>query len=241
MEQIFSIIIPVYNEQERLPRHIDSIFTFFKKYEPQPEIIFVNDGSSDNTLALLQSFQEQYSFQIISDSINRGKGYAVRVGAQAAHGNWIVFFDIDLATPLSEFDHLRSELKPTDQVIIGSRRLPGSAIDKSESWLRVFLGHGFTKLSNLLVPRITDFTCGFKCFSHAAAAEIFSRALINRWGFDTELLYVAYLRGLTIRELAVHWAHDGQSKVKVGGAVASSLKELWQMKYNYWKGLYGKR
>lgn len=201
------------------------------------EIIFVNDGSFDATVKILLEYQKKYPFQIIDYPLNRGKGYAVKQGALAARGDWIVFFDIDLATPLEAFDRLQTEKFGAD-VIIGSRRLDNSQIKKSESKIRTFLGHGFTKISNLLVPKVTDFTCGFKCFSFAAAKIIFSRARINRWGFDTELLYIASLHKLKIKEMSVQWAHDNDSRVNVLKAVISSFKELIEMKMNQIKGLY---
>ncbi len=235
---VFSIVIPVFNEVKRINENIAEIFGFFSQAQQKIEIIFVNDGSTDATEELLKKYQNTYSFQIVSYPDNQGKGYAIRQGTKAAQGKWIVFFDIDLATPLIEFNYLVTFLKPKDQVVIGSRRLQDSEITKSESHIRVFLGQGFTLLSNLLVPGVTDFTCGFKCFSSAAAKVIFSKAQINRWGFDTELLYIAHLNGITIRQMAVSWRHDTDSRVKVFQAVFSSLKELWEMKLNYWKGLY---
>lgn len=234
----YSIIIPVYNEERRIPKTIGQIFDFFKPYQESLEVIFVNDGSKDQTGLLLEEYQKQYQFRVISYQLNRGKGYAVKQGALAANGDWIIFFDIDLATPLTEFDHLLTFLKDNDQVVIGSRRLAQSNIKKYESGLRTFLGQGFTKLSNILVPGIKDFTCGFKCFSRLAVAEIFPRARIDRWGFDTELLYIAHLRKLSIRQMPVTWIHDDDSRVKVFKAVISSFRELIQMLTNRWKGFY---
>ena len=234
----YSIIIPVYNEERRTPKTIGQIFDFFKKYQNDVEIIFVNDGSVDKTKKILEDYQKQYQFKIISYQPNRGKGYAVKQGALVAQGDWVIFFDIDLATPLVEFDHLLAFLKQGDEVVIGSRRVRGANLAKKESWLRTFLGSGFTKLSNILVPGIKDFTCGFKCFSRSAVVQIFPRARIDRWGFDTELLYIAHLRKLPIRQMPVTWIHDDDSRVKVLKAVISSFRELIQMFYHRCRGFY---
>ncbi len=236
--QQFSLLIPVYNEERRIPKTIDAIFAFVQSHPVISEVIFVNDGSTDTTEMVLKQYQSKYHFTLHSYSENRGKGYAIQYGATRATGDWLVFFDIDLATPLAEFDHLLSFMQPTDAVIIGSRRLSGSAIKKSESKIRTFLGQGFTKLSNILVPGVTDFTCGFKCFSRAARDVIFPRARIERWGFDTELLYIAHIHRLSIRQMPVTWAHDSDSKVNVVKAVISSFRELLQMLSNRWRGLY---
>jgi hypothetical protein len=116
--------------------------------------------------------------------------------------------------------------------------LEGSAIQKSESSIRTFLGHGFTKLSTLLVPGIKDFTCGFKAFHRDAAEIIFPRARIDRWGFDTELLYIAHIHKIPVRQMPVAWAHDDDSRVKVFQAVIRSLQELGQMLSNRISGKY---
>jgi len=235
----FSIVIPLYNEEERLPKNIDKIFDFFNEIKNHNfEIIFVNDGSTDNTEKALEKYKNRYDFKIIRYAPNRGKGYAVKQGVMTAQGDWIIFFDIDLATPLEEFNNLCDFIKPGDEIIIGSRRLKNSKIKRSESKLRTFLGHGFTKISNILVPGVTDFTCGFKCLSNEAAKKIFIAAKIERWGFDTEILYIAKLKRIQIRQMPVTWLHDNDSRVKVFNAIASSFKELTQMKFNQLKGLY---
>lgn len=236
----FSVIIPVYNEARRIPRTLPAILEFFSAGGDNPaEIIFVNDGSTDDTVAVLKrSDPDGRLFRVVSYLTNRGKGYAVRRGALSATGDYVVFFDIDLATPLSEFSALRTSITPADGVVIGSRRLVQSRIEKPQSWVRVFLGQNFTRLSNLFVPGVTDFTCGFKCFSRAAASVIFSRARIDRWAFDTELLYIAHIHGIPIREIPVSWRHDDDSRVRVGGAVLNAAIDLFRMAGNRLMGRY---
>jgi dolichyl-phosphate beta-glucosyltransferase len=235
---LFSIIIPLFNEERRLPKTAPLIFDFFRNNKERTELIFVNDGSNDGTANLLEEYRKDFDFKVIAYQENKGKGYAVRQGALQATGDWKIFFDIDLATPLEEFNNLIKFIRSNDQVIVGSRRLKESKIEKYESGLRTFLGQGFTKLSNILVPDITDFTCGFKCFSKEASQKIFSVARIDRWGFDTELLYIAKLKKIPVRQMPVVWAHDADSRVNVVKAVISSFKELIQMKANQIKGFY---
>ena len=237
----FSTVIPVYNEEGQLYEKAEQIFTFFAEFGDAIEIIFVNDGSTDRTESILKNLREDYRFKLISYRENRGKGYAVRQGVLGASGRRILFFDIDLATPLTEFKHLIRFITPDDHVVIGSRLLKNSRIQRPESPLRVTLGTIFRKLSNLFVPQVTDFTCGFKCFSREAARAVFSVAQIDRWAFDTEILYIAKLKNIKIREMPVQWSHHEDSRVRIVRAVFSSLKELCNIKLNQLKGLYDTR
>ena len=233
-----SIIIHVYNEAKRIAKNIDAIFAFFSPYSKSLEVIFVNDGSCDGTEEILKRFQKIYDFKILGYNKNRGKGYAVRRGVLASRGDWVVFFDIDLAVPLTEFEHLLSFQALDDQVIIGSRRLRDSRIGRSESFIRTFLGQGFSFLSNFFVPEVPDFTCGFKCFSQNAAQKIFSRARVSRWAFDTEIIYIAKLQKIPIRQMSIFWTHDNDSRVRVIKDIATSVKELVEIKLNQLRGFY---
>lgn len=234
----YSLVIPVYNEVQRLRQNVPVIFDFFRSSGVSFEIIFVNDGSLDDTHNVLLEFNRTYPFRLISYERNRGKGYAVREGALASTGGWILFFDIDLATPLEEFRHFLSFRDSRDDVIIGSRRLADSHIRKNESALRVALGSGFSLLSRFLVPAVSDFTCGFKCFSRRAAMSIFPLARINRWAFDTEILYIARLQGFSTREMPVMWSHNEDSRVHVLSDVLTSARDLLRIHVNAWRGRY---
>ena len=231
-EPMFSVVIPVYNEEKRLPKNIGQITNFFSNVGVPVELILVNDGSTDGTAALLSDYEKKYGCRVLSYSQNRGKGYAVRTGALAATGEWVLFFDVDLATPLKTFSELKDTLSPDDAVVIGSRRLARSQVKRPESRARSFLGQAFTWISNLWVPGVTDFTCGFKCFSRAAVQTIFSRARLDRWGFDTELLYIGRLQKLPIREIPVEWSHDQDSRVRVVRAIVFTMYELGVMAWN---------
>jgi len=236
----FSIIIPVYNEAGRVPKNIDAIFGFLETLGWTTEVIFVNDGSTDDTGKVLESYQKDLGFKVVGYQKNRGKGYAVRQGALAAAGRWIVFFDIDLATPITELGKLPPLAAGPNSVIIGSRRLAGSRIERGESKIRTLLGKGFGLLSKIFVPEITDFTCGFKAFRREAAREIFGAARINRWAFDTEILFIAKLKGFSIKQIPVSWRHDNDSRVRVLRDILRSAVELLLIALNLFAGRYGK-
>lgn len=237
---LFSIVIPVYNEADRIAKKIDEIFVFFSSMGIPHEIIFVNDGSKDSTIERLKEYKKKYNFRIIDYITNRGKGYAVRQGVLKARGEWVIFFDIDLATPLIEFKHFLVFKKINDQIIIGSRRTSGSIMRKNEPFFRVLLGSGFSALSRFFVGNVSDFTCGFKCFSRQAVEQIFPHARIDRWAFDTEILFIARLYNIPIREMPVTWSHDEHSKVRVFKDIVTSGAELFRIIWYRWWGFYGK-
>lgn len=238
-EPILSIIVPVFNEERRIPKNAERIFSYFSKCSFSYELIFVNDGSRDSTQQLLNVLEKEHACTSIQYTPNRGKGYAIRQGVFAARGTYVLFFDIDLATPLETIDAvipLLQDKKPA--VIIGNRRLLASSIRESESPTRTFLGNGYALLSRVFVPEVTDFTCGFKCFRADAAQKIFSHARIERWVFDTEILFLARHFGFPIVQIPIQWTHDRDSRVRVLRDVLSSLLELSKMVLYLISGTY---
>ena len=233
-----SLVIPVYNEEARIPKNIGEIFSFLKTFPITTEVIFVNDGSKDKTLSVLENYKNQFDFKIVSYPKNRGKGYAVRQGVFAAEGEWIVFFDIDLATPITELSKLPPFFGSDEKIIIGNRNLYQSVIKRKESRVRVFLGEGFVWLSRIFVPKVTDFTCGFKCFRGDVAKKLFSLAKIDRWSFDTEILFLARLYSYPIKQVPISWKHDDDSRVRVLRDIISSAWELLIIAKNFLTSVY---
>src|SRR5207245_1659543 len=140
--------------------------------------------------------------QIISYSQNQGKGYAVRRGMLASKADYTLFFDADISTPLSEISKFMPEIKKGTQVIVGTRKNGKSTVLVRQPRYRELLGRGFTLLAQtVLNTQITDFTCGFKAFSKTAKDDIFKKAVINRWGYDAEILFLAKRRGYTAKEV----------------------------------------
>lgn len=232
-----SVIIPVFNEQKRLG-NLSSVVDYFKKQKFSWEVIIVNDGSTDKTLRLLNTLKKKLKFKLVSYTPNRGKGAAIKEGMLSAKGLYRFFLDVDLSTPITEFNKLVPHLKKYS-IIIGSRKMKKSRIIIRQPIVRESLGKMFTKLSQIILQmEVSDFTCGFKCFSKKASEEIFSRQQINRWGFDSEILYIGKLRNHPIKEIPVEWKNDLGSKVKFPDAIIYSLKELMQIKLNEIKGLY---
>jgi len=234
-----SIIIPVYNEEKRI-RNLDKVLAFFGQFSLPWEVVIVNDGSRDTTLDQLQNWSMRKEIKIVSYDRNRGKGYAIKQGMLAAKGEHRLFMDIDLSTPLEEF-HLFLPLLGKYDVIIGTRKSQVGQIIEHQPWLREKLGKGFTWLSRFILNvQVSDFTCGFKCFTRRAANIIFPRLTIERWGFDAEILYLTKKFGLTIKEVGVRWRNDPHTKVNLKRDVWRSFVDLIQIRYNDFRKIYSR-
>ena len=232
-----SVIIPVFNEEKRI-KNLKEIISYFKKHRFTWETIIVNDGSTDKTVQVLKSLKRENKFRLISYSPNKGKGAAIKEGILSAKGKYRLFLDIDLSTPITEFDKLLPYIKKYD-IVIGSRKMKGSNVIIHQPISREILGKMFTLLSQrILQMRVSDFTCGFKCFSKKAVEEIFPKQTIDRWGFDSEILYISKLKKHSVKEIPVSWKNDPGTKVKFPQDILQSLEELIRIRINSYKGLY---
>jgi len=205
------------------------------------ELLLVNDGSTDNTLKKLRAFQKKHPFKVISYQQNQGKGYALKTGMAQAQGEYHLFMDVDLSVPLEEIEQL-VKLLDKKQVVIGTRRRKKSQITRRQNLLRENLGKAFTQISkNWLGVEVSDFTCGFKCFPDQISSQLFPQIRNNRWGFDSEILFLAKQNKFKIKELPVAWQNDPRSKVKFPQDLLRSIKELFQVRWNFWRGRYDGR
>lgn len=230
-QPFLSIIIPLYNEATRL-KNLIKVYDFFESNNMNYEIILVNDGSNDKTLSYLKKIPKKYKYQLVSYKVNMGKGYAIKEGMLAANGKFRLFTDIDLSTPIEEFNKFIPYLNKYD-LIIGSRKTKGSTLKKRQPLIRESLGKVFTLVSQTILNLETsDFTCGFKCFSQKAAIEIFNKQTVNRWGFDSEILFLAKKLRFKTKEVPVTWFDDPRSKVKFPQAIISSIADLIKIRLN---------
>lgn len=210
-----SVIIPAYNEADRLPITLIDVDKHLSQQEYSYEIIVVNDGSKDQTAEIVNRFAGLVNnLRLINNPDNRGKGAVVRQGMLAAKGNWRVFMDADNSTSVSEFNKMLPYLKEGYEIVIGSRAARGAKLQPPQKIHRQIIG----KLGNLFIQLILlrgiwDSQCGFKCFSEEAANWIFSKMKINRWGFDVESLALARAMGYRIKELPIVWSNDFRSHV----------------------------
>lgn len=228
-----SIVFPLYNEQKNIPKLLLVLEEFFAKEKDfKLEIVFVNDGSTDQTEVMIAEFSNKYpqSTKLVSYPENKGKGYAVRKGMLQSSGDWRILMDADLAVDLKEIDRIRPLLNQGKHVVIGSRAVDGSVILKPQGLARVFLGKGFTFFANAVsILNVSDFTCGFKAFPKEAVETFFLKSQIDRWAYDVELLYLAKKHGFGIKEAGVSWKNGPETKVKFPKDLIQSFVDLFRI------------
>ncbi|HLC69471.1 MAG TPA: dolichyl-phosphate beta-glucosyltransferase [Patescibacteria group bacterium] len=227
MSTNLSLVIPVFNEEKRLNKLFLALDDYISKpIIPLREIIFVDDGSTDGTKQSILDFQKKCLVEVVvvSYTPNQGKGNAVREGMLRAQGDYVLMFDADVSTPLGELSKFVGYLNEGVPILIGSRKLSGAKVVKSQKWLRQKMGEAYAVLARLVTGlKVQDFGCGFKIFSKESARVIFSSLVNKGWIFDTEALYLAKKNGILFKEIGIDWSNDEESKVKVLSGTISSI------------------
>jgi glycosyltransferase involved in cell wall biosynthesis len=249
-----TIVVPAYNEAHRILRTVETIRAFAERALDRWEIIVVDDGSRDGTAALVSQAIEAESsgrgatdappgarpsgtLKLLRNEENRGKGYSVRRGMLEAALDCALFTDADLSTPIEEAGRLLQAIREGADVAIASRR-PAKDRRVRRTPHRRLLALGFRLLVKLVALRgFHDTQCGFKMFRHEAARAVFSRQLIERWGFDVEALFVARKLGLRIVEVPVSWTESRETRLKLTTPL-TMLGDLLRIRRNALRGRY---
>jgi dolichyl-phosphate beta-glucosyltransferase len=226
-----SIVIPAFNEDERLPASLGAVSAYLaaRPSAPRVEVLVVDDGSSDATASRAEDAGRRHGLdlRVLRLPKNRGKGFAVRTGCLEAAGRLILVSDADFSTPIYELEKLASANAP---VAIGSRAVDESLVKERQSLGRRTMGKLFNRIARLLlVPGIRDTQCGFKLFTREAARAIFGRARVDRFAFDVEALLLARQLGYAIAEVPVLWFNSADSRVTLFGGAQAYL-ELFRIR-----------
>jgi dolichyl-phosphate beta-glucosyltransferase len=212
-----SLIIPAYNEAQRIGETLRHVAEYLAARPYASEVIVVDDGSADGTFQVVEAYLESQTPRVLLRRLaeNQGKGAAVRIGMlELASGEYRFFYDADGSTPIEELDKCWPQFEAGADVVIGSRALPESDVQVHQVWYREQMGRMFNVLLRLFaLTRFHDTQCGFKGFTAAAAAAVFSRMRVHRFSFDAEILLIAQFHGFRVSEIPVRWRNSPLSRV----------------------------
>jgi glycosyltransferase involved in cell wall biosynthesis len=235
---LLSLIIPAYNEGERLPETLPPVFDFLES-QPYPfEIILVDNNSRDNTREIALEFAATRPYFRVLDEPAQGKGAAVRAGMLAAVGEYLFMADADFSMPVEEIAKFLPPRLSQYDIAIGSREAPG-AVRYNEPQYRHLMGRIFNFYVKVLaIPGFEDTQCGFKCFRREVAHDILPGQTIDGWAFDVELLFIALRRGYRVIEVPIHWYYGENSRVSPVRDTINMIREVLRIRYNGFTGRY---
>ncbi len=245
MKPAISIVIPAFEEQDRLGVSVRTILRYIESEKLSAELIIVDDGSGDKTTETGKTVCAEFpeiQTKVIRYEKNRGKGFAVKTGLLASEADIAIFSDADLSTPIDELPKLVKPIQNGEfDLTFGSRALDRSLIGERQPWRREQGG----KVFNLIVRTLTglpfwDTQCGFKAFNMKKFRPLLDVMQIERFGFDVEFLFVANLHKLKLNEIPVRWNHDERTKVSVVRDSQRMFNEVREIRRNAKKGVYNK-
>jgi glycosyltransferase involved in cell wall biosynthesis len=239
----YSIVIPAYNEGARISNALEAVTGCIRKRGWSAEVIVVDDGSRDQTPALVRAFAAKTpEVRLLQNPGNRGKGYSVRHGILQALGEVVLFTDADLSAPIEEAEGLFVAIAGGADIAIGSRWLERTRQTIRQPLYRQFFGRCFNAVTRAVMGLpYADTQCGFKAFTHAAAQTVFQLQTIERWGFDPEILFIALKRGYRIVEVPVSWAHDERTRMSYLKDGMRMLEDIAIVRWNALLGRYSKQ
>lgn len=233
-----SVVIPAYNEALRLPQTLKKIDYFLSNYNYSSELVVIDDCSRDATrqVVLTHPLATKVRVRVLTNRRNRGKGASIRRGMAAARGEFILFSDADMSTPIEDVLALFKGLECPADIAIGSRAVLGSRVLTPQPWYREFMGKIFNRfVQRVVLPGLHDTQCGFKLFKRSAARRVFRWASIPRFGFDAEVLYLARKARLAIVEIPVEWHNSLASTVSPWQDSFTMFMDLFRIRWRHRK------
>ena len=239
-----SIVVPAFNEEQRLAKSLQSIRAYLKSRSLQAEVLVVDDGSTDATARVVEVSRTGFpELRLLSNGRNHGKGFSVRHGMLEARGEIALFTDADLSAPIEEADKLLAVLRDgAYDGAIGSRALDRSLIEVHQPAFRERAGMIFNRMVRRIIGLpFQDTQCGFKAFRREKATVIFQQQRTEGFGFDPEILFLAQQKGLRIAEVPVRWAHNPATRVNLFGDSLHMFLDLFAIRWNAWMGRYSRQ
>lgn len=240
-EKIFlSILFPAHDEENRLPETLSKVSDFIDQQDYLCEVIIIENASSDSTLKIAEEYAAVHEHVTVIHDDLPGKGRAVQKGMAAAQGQYRFICDVDLSMPITEIVHFLPPQLDDFDIAIASRECPG-AVRYGEPYYRHFVGRVFNTLVRLMaLPELNDTQCGFKCFTAAAANELFPKMTIFGWTFDVEILAIARQKKMRIKEIPIPWYYQPRSKIHVMKDSVRMALDLILIRKNLRKGVYAR-
>lgn len=233
-----SVIIPAYNEEQRLPASLEKVAAFVCAQSFQTEVIVVDDGSRDRTAEVAEEYARGYPFVSVIRNKHRGKGCAVKTGMLAGNGEYLFLCDADLSMPIEQVLRFLPPERSDYGIAIGSREALG-ARRYGEPGYRHFMGRVFNLMVRwLAVPGFQDTQCGFKSFRRDVARDVFSVQTMDGFGFDVEVLFIARCRGYQIVEVPIDWYHVANSRVSPIRDTVKMFRDVLEVRWNGIRGRY---
>ena len=228
-----SVVIPAFNESQRLPPYLTTIRAYCEEhFSDRHEVIVVDDGSTDGTAVETRQMTTDWPhLQLLQLAENRGKGAAVRTGILAARGELLLFADADGATPIEEEKRLRAVIHDGADIAIGSRLVDAGGVTRQRTWPRAVIGRAFAQVArSLLGLRVRDTQCGFKMFRRDPGRRLFELVTEERFLFDLELLMLAERLGHRVVEVPINWYDQPGSRMRMRREMGRILKGLWRLR-----------
>lgn len=235
---LLSIIIPAYNEEERLPKSLEQVAAFVEKQDYGIEVIVIDNNSTDRTPEIAGGFSAEHAYARTIHEPQQGKGIAVKSGMLAGQGEYLFVCDADFSMPVEEISKFMPPQMDGYDVAIASRELPESR-RVGEPEYRHLMGRVYNLIVRLFaIPKVHDTQCGFKSFRYEVAQDVFPYQTIHGWGFDVEVLFIALKRGYKLEEVPITWYYMPQSRVQPMRDSINMFLEVLKVRMNDRRGLY---
>jgi dolichyl-phosphate beta-glucosyltransferase len=229
-----TVIVPAYNESQRIAATIEEVQAYFDARHLTCEIIVAADGNDGTRERAAETGRRLGNrLTVIGRPERSGKGRGIRDAMRLAHGAIVGFVDADQKTPIEEFDRVKPLLDGGADVVIGSRGLQQSKIERPQRWYRRVGSRGFAFFMHTVIGLggIPDTQCGFKFFSRVVGSDLFARQRIDGYMFDVEILYLAVRSGYQIAQVPVRWRDDGDSRLQLVSGNVRNLMDLFRIRF----------
>jgi dolichyl-phosphate beta-glucosyltransferase len=235
-----SVVVPAYNEEERLVVSLGKIASYLDAGGIDAEILVVDDGSKDRTAELATKALAGRRGRVVANGENRGKGYSVRHGVLEARGRFVLLTDADLSTSIEDHARLAQVMRDRDvDVVIGSRALPGSSVEIRQGRVRETMGRSFNVMIRFLTGLpFRDTQCGFKLMDRERVMPLVEKMVVDGFAFDVELLFLCARFGLSVVDVPVTWRNATGSKVSMVADPLRMIADVLRVRWRFRRGLY---